>query len=89
MLIVLPVKKKVAEQYSELGDILADNEIDEEDKLRVAFGIETIDNIFEARNNDYESVAIIESNGFFYHVLMSFNTVLDVVDKYRDVVRVV
>ena len=85
MLIILPVRKIVAERYEDLSELLVDNEIAENQTVRAAFSVDNIDNVFEAKNDNYDSVAIIESNGFFYQVPLPFDIVIDDIKPYRDV----
>ena len=84
----MPVKKAVADHYNDLSELLVESEITEEQAVRAAFGVDTIDNVFEAKDENYQSVAIIESNGFFYRILLPFDVVVGIIGKYRDVVRV-
>lgn len=87
-LIILPTKKKTSESYSDLSEILEDNEIHETETVKVAFGIDSIDNIFEAKNLDFESICVLESNGYFYQVLVPFDIVIKAVGKHRDITTV-
>ena len=87
-MIILPVKKKVTEHYSELSDLLTESDIHETETVRAAFGIDTIDNVFEAKNEDLKDICIIESNGFFYHVFLPFDLVVSLIAEHRQVTQV-
>jgi len=88
MFIELPVKKKVSQEYSELSEILDDEDIAETETVRVCFGIEEITNIFEARTTEGKSVCIIESTGYFYHTLAGYEFVTRQIGRFRDIYRI-
>lgn len=88
MFIELPVKKKVSQEYSDLSEILEDEDIQETETVRVCFGIEEIANIFEARSIEGNTVCVIESNGYFYHALSDYEFVTKFVGRFRDVYRI-
>ena len=88
MFIELPVQKKVSQEYSELSEILEDEDIKESETVRVCFGIEDIVNIFEARKIGGETICIIESSGYFYHVMTDYEIVTNFVGRFRDIYRI-
>ena len=87
-MIILPVKKKVTEHYSELSDLLTESDIHETETVRAAFSVDGIDNVFEAKSDEMKDVCIIESTGYFYNVMLPFDLVIGMIANHRRVMTV-
>jgi len=85
MLIQFRAAKAVSEESNELAYILAEAEVEHEQTIRVAFDIELIQSIQEAKING-QLYTFLQYNDMWYKIAAEYEFTRNAISKYREVV---